>query len=224
MIALHARGLCLRIAMTFMSGVRRVSSALAATQRAPDLARSVDDNQRCMTSLLRTPASRRSATSAGGSNQCCRYPEPLHMDCCVAACSMPITEQLGATCEVVSRGPSAAATGETAALDDKERRIWSAPRCPCRSDGWALSLHLGRSWGCRLPCGCVSRAGILLPRVGPRERQNRRSHPGFYGRWAGIGWMCGLRPATVTVRSYDARSSAASAGSLRTAIPAGSTA
>jgi hypothetical protein len=32
-----------------------------------------------------------------------------------------------------------------------------------------------------------------------------------YGRWAGIGWMRGPRPAAATVRSYDARRAAASA-------------
>ena len=42
-------------------------------------------------------------------------------------------------------------------------------------------------------------------------------------RWAGMGWMRGPRPTAATVRSYDARRAAASAGSVRQAVPAGST-
>jgi len=42
-------------------------------------------------------------------------------------------------------------------------------------------------------------------------------------RWPGTGWMPGPRPAAVTVRSYEARRAAASAGSVRHAVPAGRT-
>ena len=38
-----------------------------------------------------------------------------------------------------------------------------------------------------------------------------------------MGWMRGPRPATVTVRSYNARKAAPPAGSVRHAVPAGST-